>query len=74
MGTPALAAFSLFKIAYRLIGPALRGHCRRRRGAHDLDLDRTGSVVKEPKVIETFNDASGRRIFAYFDPSLAHSL
>jgi SAM-dependent methyltransferase len=72
----ASAAFVLFKSGYRL-ARALNGAGRLPAAAAIVEqseqLDLTGRVVMEPKILETIADDDRQVFFAYFESSLAHS-
>ena len=70
------AAFLLFKTGYRL-ARSLRGARRFPAAATSVDqpdeLDLTGRLVIEPKILETVEDDNRHLLFAYYESSLAHS-
>jgi SAM-dependent methyltransferase len=70
------ATFSLFKLGYRLTQSDGRLASRRFDDTPPdakLELDGTGRLVNEPKILEVIEDKDRRLTFAYYDSSLSHT-
>ena len=68
------AAFSVFELGWKCTRSlcGFSRHCNI-PAANIVELDFTGRVMMEPKIVETIQDYERSILFAYFDSSLAHS-